>query len=72
MTMYNNDYKTDGSVLSFLITRRAKYRLIPCCTFRTQPFPAIGTLGYRRFLGMIKTIHRIINYRVQKYDFPLS
>ena len=49
------------TTFSFLKTRCTEYRLIPFRTFGTQPFSAIGTLGYRRFLGMIKTIHSVIN-----------
>ena len=55
------DASPNLTTFSFLKTRRTKYRLIPCCTFGTQSFSAIGTLGYRRFLGMIKTVHSVIS-----------
>ena len=55
------DASPNLTTFSFLKTRCTEYRLIPFRTFGTQPFSAIGALGYRRFLGMIKTIHSVIN-----------
>lgn len=50
------DASPNLATFPLLKTRRAEYRLVPYCTFRTEPFPAIGTLGYCRFLGMIEFI----------------
>ncbi|WP_040597343.1 hypothetical protein [Alloprevotella rava] len=55
------DASPNLAAFSLLKTRCTEYRLIPLRTFGTQPFSAIGTLGYRRFLSMIKTIHSVIN-----------
>ena len=54
------DASPNLTTFSFLKTRCTEYRLIPFRTFGTQPFSTIGTLGYRRFLGMIKTVHSVI------------
>jgi hypothetical protein len=55
------DASPNLATFPLLKTRRTKYRLILSCTFGTQSFSAIRALGYRRFLGMVKTIHSVIN-----------